>query len=323
MKEIILSIQSPFGPPIELTQFTWEGAQKKDTVSIVSGIQGNHLNGIYICSRLVRFLNLVESGKETGYYIKGGIKIIPAINIPAIQEGKGMWSLHDLDMNLAFPGNDRGEVTEQITASVYRHTKDSRIGVILKSAEIHYEDTPHLMCLNPDGLTKDFARSLGLQIAREPKTSSNFKLSLHSQWLDQMMTSVVLSAGKPNHLDINLCETIFFGLINGLLWAGVLGNDRKKPIKNQLKFNSKGKELIVFSSASGFFLPNAKLGSEVQKGQNIGSIVDIYSNTTLESIFVNSSGYLVTLRNYPIVYQGEMLAILLRKSKLLFWPFNK
>ena len=120
MKETILSIQSPFGPSIELTQFIWEGTQPKNTVSIVSGIQGNHLNGIYLCSRLVRFLNSVESGKESGYYLKGVIKIIPATNLPAIQEGNSLWSLHDLDMNLAFPGNDQGEVTEQIAASVCR-----------------------------------------------------------------------------------------------------------------------------------------------------------------------------------------------------------
>ena len=84
MKETILSIQAPLGPPIELTQFIWEGTQPKNNISIVSGIQGNHLNGIYLCSRLVRFLNSVESGKESGYYLKGVIKIIPATNLPAI-----------------------------------------------------------------------------------------------------------------------------------------------------------------------------------------------------------------------------------------------
>ena len=106
MKETILSIQSPLGPPTELAQFTWRGTQPKKTIAIVSGVQGNHLNGIYLCSRLIRFLNSVESGNEPGYYLKGVIKIIPTINLPAIQEGKGLWSFHDLDMNLAFPGND-------------------------------------------------------------------------------------------------------------------------------------------------------------------------------------------------------------------------
>ena len=322
MKETILSIQSPLGPPTELVQFTWRGAQPKNTISIVSGIQGNHLNGIYLCSRLVGFLNSVESGKEPGYYLKGVIKIIPTTNLPATQEGKGLWSFHDLDMNLAFPGNDQGEVPEQIAATVCRQTKDSQFGIILQSGDTHYNDAPHLLCLNPDGLAKNFAKSLAIKNAREPKISSTFRLCLYDQWVDQMITSVILSAGKPNHLDIPLCEIIFPGLINSLLWSGVLGNDNKKPIKYQLKFNRQSNEQFVISHAGGFFIPIVKLGSEIKKGQKIGEIVDIYSNNTLESILSSSSGYLITLRNHPMVYQGEVLAILLGKSKFRFWPIK-
>ena len=319
MKETILSIQSPLGPPIELVQFTWKGSKPKNSVSIVSGIQGNQLNGIYLCSRLIRFLNSVESGEESRYYLKGAIKIIPAINSPAILEGKALWSLHDLDMNLAFPGNEQGEVTEQIANSVCRHTKDSQFGIIIQSADLNYNDAPHLFCLNPDGLVKDFSKSLGVRNVREPKNSPTFKLSLHSHWIDEMITSVVLSAGKANHLDITLCESILPGLINSLLWAGALGNDNKKIIKYKARFNKQNKEIFVSSHAGGFFLSRVKLGSEIQKGQKIGNIFNIYTNAILESVLANSSGYLVTLRNNSIVYQNEVLAVLLEKSKFIFW----
>ena len=135
-----------------------------------------------------------------------------------------------------------------------------------------------------------------------------------------MMTPVILSAGKSDHLDISLCETILPGLINSLLWTRVLGNDRKKPIKYQLRFNRQDKERFISSHAGGFFLPIVKLGSEIKKGQKIGDIVDIHSNTILESILADSSGYLVTLRNHSIIYQREVLAVLLGKPKLRFWP---
>jgi uncharacterized protein len=320
VKELILSIQSPFGPPTELFQFTWKGDQPKNTISIVSGIQGNHLNGIYLCSRLVRFLNSVELGNEPGYYLKGLIKIIPTTNTPAIQEGKGLWSFHELDMNLSFPGSDQGEITEQIAATVCRQTKDSQFGIILQSADIHYDDDPHLRCLNPDGLAKNFARSLGTKFSREPIVSSNFKLGLYDQWADQMITSVILSLGKPSYLDVDLCETVLPGLINSLLWTEILGHDQKKPIKHQLRFNKRDHELFILSHAGGFFLPAVKLGSEIKKGKLIGNIFDIHSNTLLESITANSNGYLVSLRDNPIVYQRELLAILLKDPKFRFWP---
>jgi uncharacterized protein len=319
VKETILSIQSPLGPPIELAQFNWKGPKPKNSISIVSGIQGNQLNGIYLCSRLIRFLNSVESGNEPGYYLKGTIKIIPAINSPAIFEGKALWSFHDLDMNLAFPGNDQGEVTEQIAASVYRHTKSSQFGIILQGADLNYNDAPHLFSLNPDGLAKDFSRSLGVKNVREPKNSPTFKLSLYSHWIDKMITSVVLSAGKENHLDITLCEAILPGLINSLLWTEALGNDQKKIIKYPVKFNRQNKEAFISSHAGGFFLPKVTLGSEIKKGQKVGDIFDIHSNSTLESVLASSSGYLVTLRNHPIIYQKEVIAVLLENPKFRFW----
>ena len=71
-----------------------------------------------------------------------------------------------------------------------------------------------------------------------------------------------------------------------------------------------------------FFLPAVKLGAEIETGQKIGDIVDLYSGIVLESLLSQSSGYLISLRDYPIIYEKEVLAIILNKSKLSFWPFK-
>ena len=322
MKEIILSIPSPLGSPtIDLWKFSWEGTRSKETTTIVAGLHGNHLNGIYLCSQLIRFLDTVEAGKAPGYNLNGRIKIIPAINLPAIQEGNRLWSFDGLDMDLAFSGNDQGETTEHTASMVYRHTKNSQYGIILHNGDNHYEDAPHMLCLKPDGLNKDFARSLGPLNAREPEKSPTFRLSLYSQWLDQKITSVIICAGKPNHLNISLCETLFSGIVNGLLWTGALTHNRKKPKKYPVRFNNREKEEFVFASSGGFFLPLVQPGSEVKKGQKIGEIIDLYSGITHESLLAKLSGQVVTLRDYPVVYQKEVLAILLEKQKFRFWPF--
>ena len=321
MKETILSIPSPLGPPTDLLKFSWEGTPIKETVSIVGGIQGNHLNGIYLCSRLIRFLDAVEAEIEPDYILKGRIQVIPAVNLPAFQEGSRLWSFDDLDMDLAFPGNDQGEVAEQIAAAVYQHTKDSQFGIILNNADNHYEDAPHLVCMNPDNLTKDFARSLGPLNAREPENSPALRLCLYNQWTENRLPSVILSAGKPNHLDRALCETLFAGLVNSLLWTGVLVNKRKKTKKYPVRFNNRNNEKFVFAGAGGFFLLLVQPGSEIKKGQKIGEIVDMYSGTVIDSPLAQSDGYLVTLRDYPVVYQKEVLAVLLKKQKFSFWPF--
>jgi hypothetical protein len=122
-------------------------------------------------------------------------------------------------------------------------------------------------------------------------------------------------------LDRALCETLFAGLVNSLLWTGVLVNKRKKAKKYPVRFNNRNNEKFVFAGAGGFFLLLVQPGSEIKKGQKIGEIVDMYSGTVIDSPLAQSDGYLVTLRDYPVVYQKEVLAVLLKKQKFSFWPF--
>ena len=98
--------------------------------------------------------------------------------------------------------------------------------------------------------------------------------------------------------------------------------EMKKPKKFLVRFNSRDKEQFVFADSGGFFLPLIQPGSEIKKGQKIGEIVDLYSGVTHESLLAKSSGYVLTLRDYPVVYQKEVLAVLLEKHKFGFWPFN-
>ena len=131
----------------------------------------------------------------------------------------------------------------------------------------------------------------------------------------------MLFAGKPNCLNIPLCETLLSGLINSLLWTGTLTHNRKKPKKYPVRFNSRDNEQFMFAGSGGFFLPLIQPGSKVKKGQKIGEIVDFYSGVTLESLLAKSSGYVVTLRNYPVIYQKEVLVIILDHQKFRLWPF--
>jgi hypothetical protein len=48
----------------------------------------------------------------------------------------------------------------------------------------------------------------------------------------------------------------------------------------------------------------------------------LYSGVVIESLLSQSSGYLISLRDYPIIYEKEVLAIILNKSKLFFWSFK-
>ena len=280
MKEKVLSIPTPFGAPLDLYKNTW--GKTGDTLSIVSGLQGDHLNGMYLNSRLSQFLDSVVEGIDPNYILKGRVVSFPVANLNAIQSGSKLWPYDGLDMDLAFPGNPQGETTEALASAIYTHTADSYWGFILQSAPPHYEDAPHLLTLKVDGRIKNLCRDLQIETARKINESTKANLLYHLHVLD--IAAVTLSAGSPRTLNRPQCETLFQGIVNFMVAERILHDKRKsKPEENtKPQFYEATDEVNVLATTAGMFLKEVKVGTTVQKGQQIGEIRDIYSGKRLE-----------------------------------------
>jgi uncharacterized protein len=321
MKEKVLSIPTPFGAPLNLYKNIW--GKSDDTLSIVSGLQGDHLNGMYLNSRLSQFLDSVVEGIDPNYTLKGRVVSFPVANLNAIQSGSKLWPYDGLDMDLTFPGNPQGETTEALASTIYTHTADSYWGFILQSAPPHYEDAPHLQTLKVDGRIKKLCHDLQIETAR--KINESTKANLHYHWHVRDIAAVTLSAGSPRTLNRPQCETLFQGIVNFMVAEKILNDKRKlKPEENtKPQFYEATDEVTLLASTAGMFLKEIKVGTTVQKGQQIGEIRDIYSGKRLEEITATADGFLATLRQYPIVYEKEPIATILtqKKSWREFLPF--
>lgn len=76
-------------------------------ICIVTGTQGDELEGQYVCYELNRII------KNNMNKLKGIVDIYPALNplgIDSIQRGIPMF---DLDMNRIFPGNENGAMADK------------------------------------------------------------------------------------------------------------------------------------------------------------------------------------------------------------------
>ena len=49
----------------------------------------------------------------------------------------------------------------------------------------------------------------------------------------------------------------------------------------------------------------------IRQGEKIGEIVDVINGTVKQEIFAHKSGLIFTLREYPLVYEGALLARIL------------
>ena len=116
MKEKILTLPTPYGGNLELYKNVW--GKPGECLSIVSGLQGDHLNGLFLNSQLTQFLDRICEGLDPHYTLTGQVQTFPVVNINAMQSGTRLWPLDGMDMDLAFPGNSQGETTEAIASII-------------------------------------------------------------------------------------------------------------------------------------------------------------------------------------------------------------
>ena len=92
------------------------------------------------------------------------------------------------------------------------------------------------------------------------------------------------------------------------MWSG-----ETAPVREPIV--SEGREVgFINSDAAGIFVPCVSFGETVEKGAHIGDVVDPLSSKTEEKVDAVCDGMIFTLREYPVVYGGSLLARILQPA---------
>lgn len=118
--------------------------------------------------------------------------------------------------------------------------------------------------------------------------------------------SMVIEAGVALRIDYEYCEQIVDGIFSLMkhmgIWQGEV-NEPRRPI-----IATDGDVHFVNAESSGLFVPNIKHSMEVKKGEKIGTIVDVITGSVEERIYAPCDGLVFTLREYPAVEEGALIA---------------
>ena len=103
------------------------------------------------------------------------------------------------------------------------------------------------------------------------------------------------------------------GLLNLMRNEGIIETPTEFKVREP--FSSEiGEVYYINAPAAGLFVPLLDHCEMIEKGQWIGDIVDPQSGTVREPIYAPSGGILFTLREYPVVYEGSLLARIFGES---------
>lgn len=270
-------------------------------VCIVTGTHGDELEGQYVCYELNRIL------QEHSDCLKGIVEIYPALNplgVDSISRGIPMF---DLDMNRIFPGDENGAVAEHVASRIIADIKGADLCVDIHASNIFLREIPQARInVNMAGELLPFARRLNLDFVWIHGAATVLESTLAHSLNSIGVSTVVVEMGVGMRITEEFCHQLTEGILCVMkdigVWCGET-TEPKTPIISQ-----DGEVGFVNAEAPGIFVPCVKHWRNVQQGQMIGKILNSLDGKVEQEVRAPIHGMLFTLREYPVVSCGSLIA---------------
>lgn len=301
----IFSSELPVGETLNIKRARFKPLtqlKEQKRISIVSGIHGDELEGQYAIFLLAQWLNANPEA------INGTIDLYPAVNSLGIDSITRGFPVYEIDLNRVFPGDQCAFLPGQIVRAFSLDVQGSDIAIDIHSSNIFLREIPQIR------ISKEFAKDT-LPLAK--KLNCDF-IWVHdavtvleatfSHTMNSMGTkTLVVEMGVGMRLTKNYGTQLLNGILNLMKSEGIIKTD--KEFEAREAFTSEvGDVSYVNSPSAGLFVPELNHCDKIEKGDKIGSIVNPLNGETICLLYAPSSGILFTLREYPVVYEGSLLA---------------
>lgn len=271
---------------------------------VVTGTHGDELEGQYVCYELNRRI------REQIHYLRGTVEIYPALNPLGLDTITRAFPVFDVDMNRIFPGTDNGSVAELVAGMIVKDLAGADMCIDVHASNIYIREIPQVR-LNES--TSDrllgYARRLNTEFVWVHHASTVLESTLAHTLNMIGVPTLVVEMG----VGMRITEKFCFQLVDGIfclmkdlgIWDGPV-IEPKEPIV------SLGGEVgFINAGKSGLFVPKVEHRNDIRKGEIIGEIVNPLEGTVEERLYAPCDGLIFTLRAYPMVEEGSLIARIL------------
>ena len=305
MTETVIKAPLPVGEALVIQKNRITGVEPKShRLSIVTGTHGDELEGQYVAWQLARVL---EKKKKN---LRGTVDIYPALNplgISTIYRGLPGF---DLDMNRIFPGSRNETMYEYIANGIIRDIKGADLCIDIHASNIFLREIPQVRIneKTADVLTP-LAKLLNMDFIWIHSAATVLESTL-AYSLNMLKTkTLVVEMGVGMRITQSYGDQLITGVLSVMSHLDML-TGRAPKVKKPV-ISTDGSVAFINANASGFFMPQVMHGEYVKKGQPVGFIADSLNGVTKEELFSPVDGMVFTLREYPVVNEGSLIARIL------------
>ena len=275
-------------------------------ISIVTGLHGDELEGQYVCWQVQQRIS------EHPECLRGTVDIYPAMNPFGIDSVTRGIPAFDLDMNRIFPGRMDGDMNEYIAAQIVSDIASSDLALDIHASNIYLTEIPQIR-INEVSAQRlvplaqqanvDFIWVHGASTVLE----STLAYSLNSMGTDTLVVEMGVGMRITRAYGEQLTDGIFNLMREKGIWTGET-RITHRPILSDIP------DEVEFLNApvSGVFVKSVDHGALLRPGDEIGLIVDPLQGQVLHRVVSPCEGWLFTVREYPMVDQGSLMARILK-----------
>lgn len=305
MIEEVFSVELSVGERLVINKNRIAGRMPESKrIAIVTGIHGDEFEGQYVCYELARRI-MEEKDKLIGI-----VDVYPALNPLGLDAAIRAVPKLNMDLNRMFPGREKGTVIERVAAAIIRDISGADMCLDIHAGDIFVKELPQVR------VCEEFADKL-LPYAKLLNTDMvwmNASVTVHESTLAHSMNmlgvpSMVVEMGVGTRVDREYGNQVVEGILHLMkelgMWEGRVGEIQYPVISTD------GEVDFIRSNITGVFLPAIAHNHYVRKGDKLGEIVSPLEGRILEEIRAEKSGLVFTLRVYPFVREGSLLARIL------------
>lgn len=270
-------------------------------ICIVTGTHGDELEGQYVCFLLNRLV------AENPQFVSGIIDIYPAVNPLGIDSITRGIPRFDLDMNRIFPGNPRGTTEEAIASAIISDMKGADCAVDIHASNIFLREIPQVRInVNTAPRLLPLARELNCDFIWVHAAATVLESTLAWSLNVSGVPCLVIEAGVGMRITREYGERIAAGLLRLMkrlgIWSGPVA-EVTEPI-----VSTDGQVRFVNANAPGIFIPKVEHWMNIHEGETLGLITNPLDGSVLEEVKSPCNGLVFTLREYPVVNPGSLVA---------------
>lgn len=310
----IISLAMPYSENLTIRRTVFSGGDGP-RAAVVAGIHGDELEGLYVCHLLAHWLEQLAANNPAA--LLGTVELYPAMNTLGLDTLTRFIPVFDTDLNRNFPGSPDRELPQRIAHAAIEHLKGAALVIDIHASNIYLREIPQVR------INADFAETL-VPLAHH--------LNLDMIWLHGAITvleatiahslnsidvpCLVVEMGVGMRITPDYCTQLMTGILQ--LWQrmGVLAPDLELPAITHTPLIADDSNVhYLNATTSGLFVPIIEHWTDVRKGQLLGTIVSALHGDTLAEVRSPADGILFTLREYPLVYEGSLIArVMARKG---------